>query len=208
MGDAAASHLHSAAFFPDGDGVAIADLGLDRIWIATVNQQNGDLLALPQLSIALPKGAGPRHMVWSGDGAYLYILNELNSTVAVAGPLTDGEPMAITQTISTLPGAFNGKNYCADIHLSPDGNTLYASNRGHNSIVSYRVNSGDGGLALLEHTPTHGAYPRNFAIAPDGNSLFVANQNSSNLSTYRIDKDGRLIYNRSYTTPTPVCIEF
>jgi 6-phosphogluconolactonase len=114
------------------------------------------------------------------------------------------------QTISTLPKDFSGHNDDAEIELHPSGKFLYASNRGHDSIAVYAIDSNQGTLTLLEDVPTKGASPRNFAMDPTGTILFAANEKSDNIVVFRINlQSGRL-------TPTgkvleisqPVCVKF
>nr|WP_245583647.1 beta-propeller fold lactonase family protein [Salinimicrobium xinjiangense] len=113
------------------------------------------------------------------------------------------------QKISSLPEGFSEDNSGADIHLHPSGKFLYASNRGHNSIVSFRVDPSSGKLDLLEHTSTLGKTPRNFAISPQGDYLYVANQDSGNISAFVINTDGSLEQKgEPLPAETPVCLEF
>lgn len=203
------SHLHSAKLSPDNNTVAIADLGLDRIWLFELDTEKGKLVPLEQSFLSLADKAGPRHSVWSVDGRYLYVINELNATVDVIEKAASGDVFKVVQTASTLPEGWTGKNACADIHLHPNGLYLYGSNRGHNSIVVFSVDQTDGRLSLLEHKGTRGDFPRNFAVSPRGKMLWVANQNTSNVSAFKIsEKDGTLRFLWDYDVATPVCLEF
>jgi 6-phosphogluconolactonase len=114
------------------------------------------------------------------------------------------------QTISALPEGFKGPNDDAEIEVHPSGKFLYASNRGHDSITVFTIDSAKGTLTLVEHASTSGKTPRNFAIDPAGKLLFAANQESDNIIVFHIDeKTGKL-------TPTgkvlevgqPVCVKF
>ena len=97
------------------------------------------------------------------------------------------------QTVSALPAGYAGANSCADIHVAPSGRFLYASNRGHNSIAVFAIDTTRGTLTLVQHESTQGQTPRNFALAPGGNLLLVANQNSNNVVSFRVDQQtGRL----------------
>src|SRR5690606_6894380 len=109
-----------------------------------------------------------------------------------------------------LPENFNGNNSTADIHLHPSGKFLYGSNRGHNSIVSYKFDERTGQLELAGFTPSRGDKPRNFAITPDGKYLYVVNQDSDYISAYAIDAhNGSLsVINGLLEINTPVCINF
>jgi 6-phosphogluconolactonase len=113
----------------------------------------------------------------------------------------------VIQNISTVPEGFSGNNYCADIELHPNGKFLYGSNRGHDSIVAYKI-AEDGRLTLIDYYTSGGQFPRNFAISTDGNQLIVANQNSDNLLIYNIDQaTGSLtLLSEIKNVMTPVCV--
>jgi 6-phosphogluconolactonase len=203
-------HLHSSNFSPSNRIVAVADLGLDRVWLFNPNPNTGKITPHAQGHVQLAAGAGPRHTEWSADGQFLYVINELNATIDVLSYDGGADRFKSIQTISTLPAGWTGKNSCADIHLHPNGNFLYGSNRGHNSIVGYTVDQKTGRLELIGHQPTEGDFPRNFAIAPSGKFLYVANQNTGNITLHSInEKSGKLkSLGQSFTIATPVCIEF
>jgi len=115
------------------------------------------------------------------------------------------------QVISTLAEGDSLDAACADIHITPSGKYLYASNRGQfNNIAMYTIHPQTGELSLIGHQPTKGEIPRNFIIDPTGTYLLVANQNSNNVVTFRIDqRTGKLIDIGVETTiPTPVCLKF
>ena len=109
----------------------------------------------------------------------------------------------------TLPEGFTGTNTTADIHVSPTGQFLYGSNRGHNSIVVFEIAERTGRLRLIEHTETGGKTPRNFAIDPTGRFLLAANQDSDTIVTFRIDPRTGRLKPTGYVTevPTPVCVK-
>ncbi|MTB50781.1 lactonase family protein [Lewinella sp. W8] len=201
--------LHSVNVSPDNQLVAIADKGLDKVWLFQLDVATGRLRPHAQAFIALPAGSGPRHATWSEDGQFLYVINELSNTVSVVHNRENKE-FRVLQDISTLPEDFDGASYCADLHLSPSGRYLYGSNRGHNSIVQYRVNPISGGLTTVGWTSTKGDYPRNFGLDPHGRVLYAANQNTGNIAVYEIDETsgvpGKLL--QEYQIPTPVCLEF
>ena len=114
------------------------------------------------------------------------------------------------ETVSTLPSDFSGTSYCADVHVSPSGEFLYGSNRGHNSIVVFAIDQREGRLTLVEHVSTEGNWPRNFTIDPSGGLLLVANQRSDNVVVFSIDPStGRLKPSGvNEAIPSPVCLRF
>lgn len=204
------SHLHSAQVAPDNRIVAIADLGFDRVWLFNLDAANGKLIPHDQSAVKLADGAGPRHMQWSADGRFLYVINELNSTVSVLGYDVPSDRFTVLQTITTLPAGWAGQNSCADLHLHPRGKFLYGSNRGHNSIAGFRIDANTGRLTANGHTATEGEFPRNFALSPNGRFLYAANQNSGTINVFSLnEKNGLLTYTgQAMDLGTPVCVEF
>jgi 6-phosphogluconolactonase len=198
------AHVHKAHF--NEDGLFVADLGLDalkrytkRAYGWTPAQQN---------TIAMEKGAGPRHFEFSKNRDYLYVLNELNSSVVVLKRDDEGSYDQI-ESQPTLSKDFKGENACADIHLSSDGRFLYASNRGENTIVIFEVAAETGKLSLVDRTSVNGDWPRNFTLDPTGNFLLVANQRSNNITVYKRDiEKGTLSFLKEKKTPSPVCLVF
>lgn len=197
------SHAHSAEF--TSDGLFIADLGLDAMKRFALNGNNFEPNDQP--SINLPTGAGPRHFTFGQNGKYLYTINELNSTITVF-ERKESNYVEI-ETHSTLDKDFTGESYCADIHLSPDGNYLYGSNRGEQTLVIFKVNQSTGSLSLVDRESVRGDWPRNFAIDPSGEFLLVANQKSSNIVVFKRNQEsGTLDFLEEMELPNPVCLEF
>lgn len=205
------SHPHSLLISSDNKRAYIADLGNDRIWIFNfyIEAEAEALVPHKQPYITLKKGAGPRHLAFSGNENYAYSINELNSTVSIFR-ITENGGLEEVQVISSLPDDFKKENSAADIHVHPSGKFLFISNRGHNSIASFDINEGTGKLSNPVFTSTRGEAPRNFAIAPGGEFLYVANQNSNKLVTFKLDpQSGALIYlEKELEVKTPVCVEF
>ncbi len=136
------------------------------------------------------------------------MVNELNSTVTQIKKNDLGE-FETVGSFSTLPNDFTEASYCADIHISSDGKFLYASNRGHNSIVIYEVSTADGSLKQIGHESVRGNWPRNFSFSPNEDYLLVANQHSKNIVSFKRNKvTGLLQYVDEIAAPTPVCILF
>lgn len=203
-----ASHPHSVSISEDNKFAYINDLGNDKVWIYNFDAETGKLTPNDKPYVELEKGAGPRHFAFSKDENFAYTINELNSTLSLLKKGSSGE-LNLIKSYSSLPENFDEKNFTAHIQLHPSGNFLYGSNRGHNSIVAFRVNKKNGKLKLIDHYFTQGEFPRNFAISPDGNFLYAANQNSDNIGIFRINKmDGKLIpHLEPAEVKTPVCIE-
>jgi 6-phosphogluconolactonase len=196
------SHAHSAQFL--NNNLFVADLG--RNFLAQYVESEGSYLLKKNYNMA-PK-SGPRHFDISKDGKYIYVINELNSTITALKKGVASTYVEI-QTISTLKNGYIGMSACADIHLSSDEKFLYGSNRGENSIVVYKRNTEDGTLQNIQSIFVEGDWPRNFTIAPNGKFLLVANRRSNNISVYKIaENEGTLTFLFSKTTASPVCLLF
>jgi len=191
---------------PDGKKIYLTDLGLDRVAIFDLDRANGKLKNTGYARLA--KGAGPRHFAFGRDGSKMYVINELNSTLTVFNVEKDGNLKEI-QTLSTLPEGFSGKSFCADIHLSKNGKFIYGSNRGHNSIVTFRIGS-DGKVTVAGHTSCGGEWPRNFVLDPTGKYLIAGNQNSGNITLFTLNKKTGLpiLPGKDYKIKSPSCLKF
>ncbi|MFC5447151.1 lactonase family protein [Paenibacillus aestuarii] len=201
-------HAHSIVPTPDNRYALSADLGLDRLFIAKIDAANGRLV--PHREAALQPGAGPRHLAFSTDNRYVYVINELGCTITVMQADWAAGELTAVQDISTLPEGFSGANTCADIHLSGDGRFLYASNRGHDSIAVYAVDNERGTLSLVQSQATHGRTPRNFALSPQGDYLLAANQDSDSITVFRVDAVTGMLEAAGPTVAVgkPVCVKF
>jgi 6-phosphogluconolactonase len=202
-------HAHAVAFSPDNRFALVADLGLDQILVYPFDAAAGTLGHEPHITKTHP-GAGPRHLVFDPTGKFVYVINEMQSTVvSYSYDAARGELYEL-KTISTLPDKFAGSNDAAEIAVHPSGKFLYASNRGHDSIAVFSVDSVKGALTRVEFVSTKGKTPRNFAIDPTGAWLFVANQASDNVVVFRIDgKTGHLTpTGQALSVASPACVKF
>jgi 6-phosphogluconolactonase len=188
----------------------VADLGIDKVMVYSFNRAAGKLIPAKQPFAQLQAGAGPRHLTFHPTGRYLYVINELDSSMTAFKYNEANGTLTHIDTVSTLPGDFSGVSYCADVHVSPSGRFLYGSNRGHKSIVVFEIDPRAGKLKLVEHVSTEGDWPRNFTIDPSGKFLLVANQRSENVVSFNIDRaTGRLRpTGHNHRIPSPVCLKF
>ncbi|MES2809778.1 MAG: lactonase family protein [Bacteroidota bacterium] len=186
-----APHIHSAVLSPDEKYLMVSDLGTDKINIYNYKASKTPALtpaATPFVSTA--PGAGPRHSEFSPNGKFMYNVQELTATITAyaygSGKLTEIE------TVKMMPENFNGVNGAADIHVTPDGLFLYATNRGSvNEIVAYAINQETGKLTFIERYPT-GPVPRNFVIDPTGHHLLVGTTKVIHIYTRNMT-NGRLV---------------
>ena len=117
----------------------------------------------------------------SADGKHFYLINELSSQVTHF--FYHNGKMIEKDSVCTLPDDFTGYNICSDLHLTPDGAFIYASNRGHDSIVCYRINA-NGELSFVQRISSGGKTPRNFCIDPTGAYLLTGNQDSDTVAIF------------------------
>jgi len=201
-------HAHSVVFSPDGSYAFVPDLGLDKLMIYKVNEKTKTLEEAPVPYLITSPGAGPRHCVFDYFGKYCYVINELDCTILTLSYCANRGSFTVLQSISSLPdGVCKSGNTCADVHISPSGDYLYGSNRGHDSLVIYRIDKGSGMLSYVGCQSCGGKTPRNFAIDPTGRYLMCANQDSDLIIVFDIDPNsGYLIKKSEISIPTPVCI--
>lgn len=203
-------HAHFISVTNDNRFVMIADLGIDKVVKYRFNANNGSLVHIDPGFVKLNPGSGPRHLAFHASGNFIYVLNELSSTITGFSYDSETGRMMEKQTISTLPANFTGENTVAEIVLDATGKFLYVSNRGDNSIALYNIDSEDGSLTPVQWISSGGKTPRSFEIDPTGHWLFAANQNSDNIVLFRIDQASGKLSQTSQTLRlnSPVCINF
>jgi 6-phosphogluconolactonase len=199
-------HAHAIELSPDNRFAIAADLGLDELLVYHFDSSRGSLAPNNPPFAKVEPGAGPRHLAFHPNGKFLYVINELESSVTAFS--YDAGSLRNLATVSTLPKEFKGSNDAAEIVVHPTGRFLYGSNRGHDSIAVFKIDPAGGTLTPVEYTSTRGKTPRNFAIDPTGAYLFAANQDSNTVVVFRIDtKTGQLTpTGQVLEFPSPVCI--
>ena len=199
---------HFNAFDPSGRFVLVPDKGLDRVF--SYRFDAGRLLPAALPFVTTREGAGPRHLAFHPALPVVYVINELDSTLTTyrldqqAGAL---EPL---QRLSSLPETFTGNSRAAGIMVDAAGRTVYASNRGHDSIAVFRVDPNTGLLTFSGADPTGGRTPRFFTLAPDGRFLYALNEDSDTIVPMRVDgRSGRLSPSGiAVASGSPVCLVF
>ncbi len=203
-------HAHQAVVDPSGRFVLVVDLGLDKILVYRLDAARATLTPQTPAGVDTARGAGPRHLVFSKNGAHVFVINELNNTIS---PFAwDGKAGALSAagaSVSSLPEGYAQPSSTAEIQLHPSGRVLYGSNRGHDSLVRVTIDAG-GALHPADFTPSGGKEPRHFTLDPSGRWMIAGGQNSNTLAVFSVDPgDGRLkAAGAPISTPTPVCIAF
>jgi 6-phosphogluconolactonase len=205
-----APHAHMVQPDLSGRFVLVNDLGLDETFIYRLDGGAGKLNAADPDSITAAPGAGPRHLAFHPNGRYVFILNELDSTLRSLSWDSERGLAQPIQMISTLPTGYQGVNTTAHVVVAPSGRFVYASNRGHDSIAVFAVDPTTGRMAFIERVWTYGETPRNFAIDPSGNFMYVGHQNTDNIVSFRVNQiTGRLTpTGHFYGAGQPVSIVF
>ena len=204
-------HAHCTVLSPDQRLLLACDLGLDKLMIYRVGAEGRALVESDPPFTQLAPGAGPRHLAFGRDGKFAYVVNEMGSSVTVLNYDAKLSAFTETQTTSTLPDKFDGKNStCAEIAVHPSGKFLYASNRGHDSLAGFAIERKTGLLKFVSHTPTGGKTPRHFAIDPSGDWLLAENQASDSVVVFRVNpRTGELTRaGEPVSVPAPVCAVF
>lgn len=203
-------HAHCIILDAPNRFAIAADLGTDAVLIYRVDDRRGVLSAAEQPMVKLRPGAGPRHLAFAPDSATLYVLNELDSTLVTLAYDPVRGRLSERATVSTRPVSAAGDNFPAAVRVHPRGHTVYASNRGDDTIAVFSVSRDTGRLALVQTVSTGGQWPRDFALDPTGSQMLVANQRSDSVVGFRIDPaTGRLSPTGARVElPTPVCLLF
>jgi 6-phosphogluconolactonase len=206
----AGPHAHFTTIDPANRLALVCDLGLDKVLVYRLNPAQGSLTPNDPPSASVEAGAGPRHLAFHPNGRFVYVINEMKSTVTALAFDAQRGVMTELHTVSTLPEKFSGNSSCAEIAVHPSGRFVYGSNRGHDSIVVFAVDSGSGKLSLVEHQSTQGKTPRHFALDPEGKWLLAENQNSDSIVVFGVDgNSGRLSpTDGKIDVGSPVCVQF
>lgn len=203
------AHVHATFFSPDNRFLFVPDLGMDKLMIYAFDENNGKLSAARPAFAASEPGSGPRHICFNPAGSHAYLMEELSGTVVVY-KYKNGK-FRRKQRISSMPAGDTSFAGSADIHVSPDGRFLYASNRAEsNTIAIFSIDHNNGRLTLVGHQSTLGKTPRNFNFDPSGNFLLVANQNSNQVVVFKIDKQTGLLTDtgKRLEVGNPVCLKW
>ncbi|WP_436912355.1 lactonase family protein [Halosimplex marinum] len=202
----ASPHPHSATPGPDGQYVYVPDLGTDEIGVYEFDDSEGMLQETGCTEVS--PGAGPRHIDFHPTEPYAYVSTELDSTVTAFkhDPETGG--LSETATRTTLPDGDVAENYPGDIRVHPSGEYLYASNRGHDSIVAFDIDGDPSDPSPIGHYHTGGEWPRHFALDGSGQWLFAENQHTDDIVAFRIDRStGELEpTGTAINVPSPTCM--
>lgn len=203
-------HAHWIGVSPDNRFVFVSDLGLDAVLSYRFDAAKGTLTPNQPPMAQLALGAGPRHLAFSPNGKYVYVISELNATITAFSYDPAAGALFEMQIVSTLANLVAGsRNDAAEISVSPNGRNLYVSNRGPDTISAFSISSSDGSLTHVGDYPSE-KEPRHFIIDPSGRFLLAENQNSNSVTIFRIDPASGALSRASQAgdIPSPVCLAF
>ncbi len=207
-GDSAIPHVHETVFSPDEKFLITPDLGLDKLMIYKFDPSKEHPLTLSSpSSVESKKGSGPRHIIFSADKKYAYLVHELSGTVTTY-QYEDGKFTQV-QDLPTFPVGTVGDKSGAEICISPDGKFLYTSDRADlNIITAFSIDPNSGKLTMIGTQSSMGEHPRHFMIDPTGNYLLAANQDSESIIIFKRDKKTGLLSttDKEIHIPRPVCL--
>jgi 6-phosphogluconolactonase len=204
-----APHPHETTVDPAGKYVFGNDLGTDRVWSWTLSTTTGALVANANLDHAqVASGSGPRHLSFHPSGKFVYVIDEMVSSITAFSYDAVHGTFTWLQTVSTLPADFTGTSGTAEIIVHQSGKFVYGSNRGHDSIVGFRIDQTTGKLSVIGWTSTQGSIPRGFNIDPSGRLMLVGNQNSDSVVPFRINQNSGRLHPTGAVTSTPVPVSF
>jgi 6-phosphogluconolactonase len=200
---------HSVALSPRGDLALVCDMGAHRVALYELDPASGRIAEEASSVLALPDGSGPRHAEFHPTMPVAYLSHEHASELGVVR-VVDGR-LELVEIVSSLPAAADpARSRASDVHVHPNGRFAYVSNRGHDTIAVFELDSTSGRARPVRHEDSRGEIPRIFSITPDARYVLVANQASGSIVTFGLDSDsGRLVETgRTVKTPTPVSIAY
>lgn len=202
------SHVHMVYFSPDKKYVLSNDLGTNKVYVYQYNPNGGSEVLKLKSTASVNPGGGPRHLTFSNDRKFVYVLQELDGTL-ITFSYKKGVLKKVFET-TIIAKEYKGEIRSADIHISPDGKFLYATNRGEVGEISTFKILKSGKLELMGQTSTLGIGPRNFAIDPTGNFLLVAHQYSNNIVVFKRNKETGILtpIGKKIELCSPVCLVF
>lgn len=199
-------HPHQVCFDPVTGDLLVPDLGLDVVFAYRIGE-DGSLTERQAARVNASPGAGPRHAAFHPDGQYLFVANELDSTLAAWR--REGDGFTLADVTSTLPDGFTAHNQVSAVRVSASGRSVLTANRGHDSLAVFGFDSGTGKLAPALIAPCGGREPRDFVFTPDGARLLVANQGSDTVALFDFDEERPWLRFVSGTmVPAPACLRF
>jgi 6-phosphogluconolactonase (cycloisomerase 2 family) len=204
----ASSHPHQILFDPSGKFVVVPDKGLDRIFVFRFDPATGSLTPTAQGAGVARSGAGPRHAAFHPTLTVLWCLNEISSTITTWFWEAERGHLRAAQILPTLPPDFTAENTASEIALGAAGRVVYCSNRGHDSIAAFPVDSDTGLLGTPTWTATQGRTPRFIGFDPARRVLYATNEQSDTIVPFRAEGIRLTPAGAAVRSASPVSIAF
>jgi len=184
---------HMIVTDPSNQFAFVMNKGSDTITQYAFDATKGTLTPNDMPSVMTPTGSGPRHLAFHPNGKYAYLIAETDDTLSAYEYDAKLGTLSFSESKSTLPAGVNGaSNTCAEVVVAPSGKFVYGSNRGHDSIARFSIDSATGKLTFIDTTPSGGNVPRSFTLTDDGELMLVANE-SGNVTSFSVNtKSGAL----------------
>jgi 6-phosphogluconolactonase len=204
------AYAHAIVLDATDQFALVPDLGLDRLFVYRFDAATGALTPNSPAFVPIAPGSGPRHVRFHPNGRWVYLINEMASTIDAFAWDPSSGTLKPFQSVSTLPADFKGVSACAELEIHPNGKFLYGANRGHDSLAVFAIDQATGMITPVEYRATGGKTPRNFAFDPTGRWIVATNQDSSTAVVFQVDPDsGRLVQKGdSVPVPYPFCERF
>jgi 6-phosphogluconolactonase len=204
------AYAHAIVLDPANRFALVPDLGVDRLYVYRYDEATGGLEPNVPAYVPIAPGSGPRHVRFHPNGRWVYLINEIASTIVAFTWDPAAGTLAPFQTVSTLPADFKGVSACAELEIHPNGRFIYGSNRGHDSVAVFAIDQVTGKLSSIEFQSSGGKTPRNFAFDPTARWIILTNQDSSTAVVFRVNANsGRLTQTGDpVPVPSPFCERF
>jgi len=202
------AHAHCAEMTPDNKYICIVDLGLDCVKLYDYANRAQGLTEAKDMTLKTKKGAGPRHITFHPNGRLAFVINELDNTLSSCFYTGDG--FRHIQTLNTLPSDFHDKSTSAAVKLNAAGDRVFASNRGHDSIVTYGLDAATGKMERMSISKLAGSAPRDYELMPGEKFALVGHQFSNEIQAYAYDAGSGIFtpVHKPVTVHKPVCVKF
>ena len=204
----AGPHAHKIELDKSNNRAFVTDLGCDKVFIYKTDFANDTLIPSDPAYLEIKAGEGPRHCIFHPSGQYFYVVNELGSSICSYQYDEEKGNFKLLQILSTLPEGYTDFNMSAAIKILPGNKYLYTSNRGHDSISVFKIDSNTGKLTYVSNHSTGGSTPRDFDFDPEGHFLIAANQDSDNIVIFKVNRETGAIkeVSRVNELSKPICV--
>jgi len=202
------AHAHCAEMTPDNKYICIVDLGLDSIKLYDYASRANGLQEVKEMVLKTKGGAGPRHITFHSNGKLAFVINELDNTIS--SYFYTGDGFRHIQTLDTLPPDFHAQSTTAAIKLNAAEDRVFASNRGHDSIVTYGLDAATGKMEQIATSKMSAPQPRDFELMPDEKFALVGSQEGNLIQAYAYDAGSGVFtpVHKPVSVHKPVCVKF